>query len=82
MLNTTNLSGSPFLNVTIGGLMESVGYLAAQCLMGRKYLGRRNLLCLTLLFGGISLLLALAVPAGMHDFISYYYPPGVLCCKW
>ena len=77
MLNTTNLSGSPFLNVTIGGLMESIGYLAAQYLMGRKYLGRRNLLCLSLLLGGISLQVALAVPTG--TFIPHNYPPGVLC---
>ena len=81
MLNTTNLSGSPFLNVTIGGLMESVGYLAAQCLMGRKYLGRRNLLCPTLLFGGISLLLALAVPAGIH-FISYNHLLSFMLYNW
>ena len=66
MLNTANLSGSPFLNLSIGGLMESIGYFTAQFLMDRKFLGRRNLLCLTLVLGGLSLLVTMPVPEGTH----------------
>ena len=64
MLNTANLSGSPFLNLSIGGLMESIGYFAAQFLMDRKFSGRRNMLCLTLVLGGVSLLVAMTLPEG------------------
>ena len=46
--------------------MESIGYFTAQFLMDRKFLGRRNLLCLTLVLGGLSLLVTMPVPEGTH----------------
>ena len=71
MLNTGSLFGSIYLNMALGGLLEILGYIAAEYLMGRKWLGRRFVLSAAFILCGVALLCTLAVPEGKqtaHNF--------------
>jgi OCT family organic cation transporter-like MFS transporter 4/5 len=56
------LAGDDFLNFFISGAVEIPGYLIAQ--VSIRYFGRRIPLCVTMLVGGIALLVTMAIPEG------------------
>lgn len=58
------LGGNDFLNFFIVGAVEIPGYLIAQ--VSIRYFGRRIPLCITMLVGGASLLVTMAIPDGEY----------------
>ena len=71
MLITSNLSGNVYVNMALGGLIETIGYLTGVFLMSRKWLGRRLVLSVSFVLCGVSLLLTLIVPSGTVEFVNY-----------
>ena len=70
MLITSNLSGKVYVNMALGGLIETIGYLTGVFLVSRKWLGRRLVLSVSFVLCGVSLLLTLIVPSGTVELVN------------
>uniref|UniRef100_T1JAS4 Major facilitator superfamily (MFS) profile domain-containing protein n=1 Tax=Strigamia maritima TaxID=126957 RepID=T1JAS4_STRMM len=62
-LNTSNLGGNDYFNCLIAALVEFPAY--TLCLFTMDYVGRRPLICISMLIGGVCLMVTLFIPIEM-----------------
>uniref|UniRef100_A0A3Q2YGU3 Solute carrier family 22 member 5-like n=1 Tax=Hippocampus comes TaxID=109280 RepID=A0A3Q2YGU3_HIPCM len=63
-LNTSNLKGNIYLNCLVSAATDAVAYIATFVLMNRA--PRHTLLCVNLMFSGLTLLVVKLVPEGLY----------------